>query len=222
MFEHIILIHGIGDHQPGWSEADEVAKILKVPLDRITEVTYEDLLEKDKLNWFLKWAAKLAATYYAAPVGGNVINHIQDYLNDIAVYFLRKKTRKAIHNRLKEVIKEHPGALIVGHSLGSIVAYETLIQMNEWETGNPYFVTLGSPLGRNIVRWQLDVEEELWIPARFWLNIKNRVDPIASTIVNDGCDLNHKFSSVNGGKPHDFMRYVLEMSDLLIDKGEFF
>jgi hypothetical protein len=65
------------------------------------------------------------------------LKQVRSYLDDEAI-------RGAIQQRVSEKVKSDI-RVIVGHSLGSLVAYEVLCQNPDWHID--VFVTLGSPLG---------------------------------------------------------------------------
>lgn len=70
-------------------------------------------------------------------------------LKQVSAYFLNEEVRRDIQERVTKAIG--PDTLVlIGHSLGSIIAYEALCAHPEWPVRA--FVTLGSPLGiRNLV-----------------------------------------------------------------------
>ncbi|MET9483530.1 hypothetical protein [Streptomyces sp. NPDC006638] len=72
--------------------------------------------------------------------------------------------------------------VVIGHSLGSIIAYEALCAHPEWNVDT--FITLGSPLGISLVRERLrprvlaDGNRE-WPNVARWINVAAKEDPIA-------------------------------------------
>ncbi|PWU48196.1 hypothetical protein DLJ47_28830 [Micromonospora sp. S4605] len=64
--------------------------------------------------------------------------------------------------------------VLIGHSLGSVVAYEYVRQHPG--QGVQLLVTLGSPLGLRMVRERLQVEQ-LAVPR--WVNVRDVRDPVA-------------------------------------------
>jgi pimeloyl-ACP methyl ester carboxylesterase len=73
--------------------------------------------------------------------------------------------------------------VVVGHSLGSVVAYEALCAHPQWPVHT--FVSLGSPLGvRNLLFDRLNPPPERGIGAwpgsiQSWVNIADRGDVVA-------------------------------------------
>lgn len=209
-----ILIHGIGDHQEGWSNAEFVADVLEVEPESVLEFYYEDLMEADKKNKWLKFLGSMAARYYAGGIGAVVTGKVQDYLNDIFVYFLSTKTRRAIQARLDRFLVDHAQnqkVVLIAHSLGSVVAYETL-KNRDWITGvKPKLITIGSPLSKRVVVRMLDVQLSVPVGLAGWVNIFNRLDPIAGK-VNLECDKNESFYAAELN-PHDFDLYIQKVKE---------
>ncbi|MGE0175219.1 MAG: hypothetical protein AB7T49_20710 [Oligoflexales bacterium] len=192
----IILIHGIGNYNPGWSADMKAAQILGVPQEAIVEFNYEDLMEDNWINRILVVAARLAASYYATPVAGFAANYVQDYVDDILMYFVVPGVRKKIMNRLVAVLKEYPDAPVIGFSLGSIVAYETL-KNNPKNAQDRILVTLGCTLGSPVLK--LLVKRFLKIPNRQrpnvqgWFNIYSHLDVLSGHIDHLGCEPKDQF-----------------------------
>ena len=64
-------------------------------------------------------------------------------------YFTEPSIRAAVQQRLADAVGDDT-AIVVGHSLGSVVAYEGLCAHPEWKVRT--LITLGSPLGiRNLI-----------------------------------------------------------------------
>ncbi|GAB1539261.1 hypothetical protein NUACC21_19270 [Scytonema sp. NUACC21] len=135
------------------------------------------------------------------------------YLKQVGGYLHDRDRRNQIRERVVEAIDEDTRVL-VGHSLGSIVCYETLCQHPEWSV--KVFVTLGSPLGikrlifdrldpapqDNLGQWPGSVEK--------WINIADRGDVVALEK-----RLNPLFQGSvedklvdNGANAHDASRYL--------------
>jgi len=65
------------------------------------------------------------------------LKHVRSYLHDQAI-------RQAVRERVEQAVDPET-RVMVGHSLGSVVAYEVLCAHSEWPVRT--LVTLGSPLG---------------------------------------------------------------------------
>jgi hypothetical protein len=104
--------------------------------------------------------------------------------------------------------------LVVGHSLGSVVAYEALCAHPEWPVHT--FVSLGSPLGiRTLLFDRLDPRPEGGIGAwpgsvRSWVNIADRGDVVAlvkQLRVRFGDRVQDR-AVHNGARAHDVAPYL--------------
>jgi hypothetical protein len=105
-------------------------------------------------------------------------------------------------------------SVIVGHSLGSVVAYEALCAHPEWPVS--VLVTMGSPLGiRNLIFEALDPLPEsgtgVWPPGiKHWVNIADSGD-VVSLVKQLGSRFGPRVADHlvdNGAKAHDATRYL--------------
>ncbi|WP_344833954.1 alpha/beta hydrolase [Actinocorallia longicatena] len=103
-----------------------------------------------------------------------MIKQVRDYLTDDAL-------RRCVQDRFAAAVT--PGTrVVVAHSLGSVVAYETLLAHPEWKIDT--LVTIGSPLGLKAIgdRLRPPVSEKTpgaWPGVRRWLNVAAEEDPVA-------------------------------------------
>jgi hypothetical protein len=192
----IILLHGIGNYNPGWSAEIKAAKILGVPEESIIEFNYEDLMENNWANKILVSAARLAASYYATPAAGFAANYVQDYADDILMYFVVPGIRRKILNRFSGTLQENPGAVVIGFSLGSIVAYETIKNFPK-AGGKPTLVTIGSALGspslEALVKRFLKIPDKTRPNVKGWYNLYSTVDVLSGKITALGCNTKDQF-----------------------------
>ncbi|MDX2086054.1 MAG: hypothetical protein SFZ03_11785 [Candidatus Melainabacteria bacterium] len=186
----IILIHGIGNYNPGWSAALQADQILGVTPDRILEFNYEDLMENNWVNKLLVMGARVAASYYAGPAAGIAANVVQDYIDDILTFFAVPGIRKKIMSRLLVFLEKFPDAIIIAYSLGSIVAYETVKNYPESAKGH-ILITVGSPLGSPalnvMVKRFIKVPDHLRPNVTGWFNFYSKEDFISGYINGLGC-----------------------------------
>lgn len=105
--------------------------------------------------------------------------------------------------------------LVIGHSLGSVVAYEALHRVSD---SGSTFVTLGSPLGlKNVVYERLRPQPPC-VPASIdrWENLAARDDLVAARLDLASLFPSHPTSTVRphtrlidtGSKPHDVTHYL--------------
>jgi pimeloyl-ACP methyl ester carboxylesterase len=100
------------------------------------------------------------------------LRQVSRYLSDPAV-------RQDAQDRVTAAVGEDEVRVLIGHSLGSVVAYEALCAHPEWPVRA--LVTLGSPLGiRNLIFDRLQPPGGCWPgPVRAWTNVADAGDVVA-------------------------------------------
>lgn len=72
---------------------------------------------------------------------------------------LANEARRRVHDALNPAVAEHADIILIGHSLGSVIAYDTLWESSHERGGTPVpvslFLTLGSPLGTRFIQRHL-------------------------------------------------------------------
>ncbi|ESQ08486.1 MAG: hypothetical protein N838_18705 [Thiohalocapsa sp. PB-PSB1] len=106
--------------------------------------------------------------------------------NDLHRYYTEDDTRAEVRERLREKILQYRTRriMVIGHSMGSIVAYDVLRRLGRQFTdlSIDHFVTIGSPLGLPHVKVKIFEENDLVrTPSlvRRWTNFSERRDPVA-------------------------------------------
>lgn len=99
--------------------------------------------------------------------------------NDVFKYLTNPGISELIDTEVGKAITPGEPTVVVGHSLGSVVAYRLLrmaAEANGWQV--PLFVTVGSPLGVNAVKDNLGT---IGHPSRVgpWFNARDRRDIVA-------------------------------------------
>lgn len=132
--------------------------------------------------------AALAALANSKFMAGAAERALAIWISQVRRYFTDPDLRARTQARVAEAVTPET-RVVVGHSLGSVVAYEALCAHPDWQV--EAFVTLGSPLAtRNIVfdrlrpaprlidgRWQASWPGQV----RRWTNIADRLDFVALT-----------------------------------------
>lgn len=134
-------------------------------------------------------------------------------LKQVYCYLHDPQMREKIQNRVIKAIS-HETRVIVGHSLGSVVAYEVLCAHPEWPIDT--FVTLGSPLGiRHLIFDKLHPQpiegHGAWPgSARKWFNIADGGDVVAleKNLANYFGDRVKDYLICNGATAHAAKRYL--------------
>jgi hypothetical protein len=130
-------------------------------------------------------------------------------LRQVRRYLTDPQLRQEITARVTAEISQDT-AVVVGHSLGSVVAYEALC--TQTDTRVRAFITIGSPLGiRNLVFDRLIPEPGRWPgDVRTWTNIVDTGDVVA--LVKDlRPGFGERVRNVlvhNGSRAHDMTRYL--------------
>jgi len=94
--------------------------------------------------------------------------------------------REILKQELRPMLKNTDHVLLIGHSMGSVIAYDSLWELSHIENlpGKVDFLTIGSPLGMNYVQHRLKGNEyngNKKYPAniRNWVNISSEGDVTA-------------------------------------------
>jgi len=184
-----------------WREAAHVNPAVPRP-DACTKVSVPSIVQRalDALSQspFFAGLAERALIYD--------LKQVHRYLNEPEI-------RRGARASIQQVIGPDT-RVVVGHSLGSIVAYEALCAHPEWPVS--VFVTLGSPLGiRNLIFDALDPApvhgSGVW-PAgiKQWVNIADSGDVVALVKELGSCFgprvTDHLVD--NGAEAHDATRYL--------------
>lgn len=121
---------------------------------------------------------------------------------DVVVYLSVEAVQRQVNVIVREAINDHP-CIVVGHSLGSVVAYRVLRALGT-QSNVVKFVTIGSPLGLATIR-KLLLPPALEHPAgvKSWFNAYDARDivslfpldsatwPVTPQIKNCGEIVNH-------------------------------
>jgi len=109
------------------------------------------------------------------------INRYFDNVDNIA-----NDIRKLLKQTLRPMIEKNEAVLLIGHSLGSVIAYDTLWELSNQEGlhGKVDFLTIGSPLGMHYVKRRLMGMRENGKKTypkliRHWINLASEGDIIA-------------------------------------------
>lgn len=103
--------------------------------------------------------------------------YIRYFTPDVHAYLYREDVRQKVNSLVAEKIGNEP-AVVVGHSLGSVVIYWTLAELDP-PASVPLMVTLGSPLGIPSVNQHVPRPVRVPSGVRHWLNAADTRDPIA-------------------------------------------
>lgn len=105
-------------------------------------------------------------------------------LHDVHAFFYDDERREVMRESLRERLRPGGGPFVViGHSQGSMIAWDVLSEFDPGEIDVELFVTIGSPLGLKEVQDQLKSlrqTKKLAVPkvVRRWRNFSDRFDPV--------------------------------------------
>jgi Lipase (class 3) len=131
-----------------------------------------EVRERGPLNW--EWVQALLRAADVIP--GVSARSIEHFTRDVFVYLSRSKVRRTV-NEIVEANIPSSKTVLLGHSLGSVVAYDVL-QKTKRTLVIPLYVTVGSPLGVGPIRRTM-------MPIRFpksiksWYNAMDKRDVVA-------------------------------------------
>jgi hypothetical protein len=140
--------------------------------------------------------ARLARLPWLARVGMSTATWWNRNLNQVTRYLTDPVVRATAQQRILELVDDRT-RVIVAHSLGSVVAYETCFCLKR---PLPLLVTIGSPLGlANVVYHRLRPQPPVFPPlGRRWVNVSDRNDVVAAEP-----DLGRFFGAVPEGAVFD-------------------
>lgn len=137
---------------------------------------------------------------------------VRQMVNQLGRYFADDDLRARVHERLARTVTDET-RVIVAHSMGTIVAYETLCEHTEWNVET--LLTVGSPLGD---AWVFDSLRPVPVDGRgrwpgsvrSWINIASVGDracaePQLARRFGDGVT---DLSVDNGHRAHDAEPYL--------------
>lgn len=151
----------------------EIAKDAGITNDEISNEIPDEYRERGLLNW--PWVLAIVrildkSQKISALTVKTVTNDVYSYLTNTAI-------QEAINNVVIELLPQEPFVL-VGHSLGSVIGYNILRANNSLPAVK--YVSLGSPLGVQIVRQKLPFPIAMPTCLRMgWYNAFDKRDVIS-------------------------------------------
>lgn len=129
----------------------------------------------DQIPWLIRWLPKSAKS---------TIEETNAYFENHGN--IGYEIRGILKTLLRPMLDKNEAVLIIGHSLGSVIAYDTLWELsrNEVHTGKVDFLTLGSPLGLKFIQRKLQGRQypnKNRFPSniRRWINLSSVGDTTA-------------------------------------------
>lgn len=112
-----------------------------------------EAIEKGPLNW--RWVQAILSTLdKVEPLSARLVALVTA---DVAKYLANPAIHHAINKGVLGAFADHQDAVVVSHSLGTVVAYNVLMSRPHpfAQVQVPLFVTLGSPLAVNAIKSRL-------------------------------------------------------------------
>jgi hypothetical protein len=128
---------------------------------------------KGPLNWEWVQAILRALDKHG---GGMSAHAIETFTRDVFLYTTRAGVRDEINSIVANAISEVP-SVVVGHSLGSVVAYSVL-RSDQRSLKVPLYLTVGCPLGIRAIRDQFR-PLRYPLPVKAWFNAFDTRDVVA-------------------------------------------
>jgi hypothetical protein len=214
-----------------------------------TEPSAEDL--RELASWqrrWLRWMHLVGDRWpfvgrrLAAPPTRRLMHEANRYLknrDDVG-----ETVRAVLRAALERAWREGARVLLIGHSLGSVIAYDTLWELTHVQRTKgeiDLLVTIGSPIATQFVRRSLRGARERGMARyphniRRWINLAARGDTTAlqprlapffremlelklTTAIDDFVDFDNYFRSTLGLNPHDAYGYLIQplLADLVGD-----
>lgn len=198
----ILGIHGIGhadaqtDWQPQWRSAITAGLQTWNPAaaPEFDFMTYDALFEASDLNTpvvleaFVKLAASglfygIADIFRSRRGLGDTLEDVRWTAGMVAQWVALDRLRTQLRSRLAERIRAFQPDVIAAHSLGSLIAYDTLKTDEVANPASPLtagrtLVTLGSQIGNPAVRATFGGRVEELAKVRFWWHLYNAEDDV--------------------------------------------
>lgn len=152
--------------------ADEIRQQRGITPQQIRQEVPEGTTEKGVQNWdWVQAILRIVDRNFPVVTQGT----LERFLQDVFLYTQRDVVRNAIDEIVTQELTSETVA-VIGHSLGSVVAYNVLTQSKSIA---PRFVTVGSPLGISTIR--KTVVKPLCNPSgeRGWYNFYDKNDVVS-------------------------------------------
>lgn len=187
----ILCLHGLGRQeqqkdrwQPQWVAALEAAAAragASRPLS-VVFLDYDDVFEAHPVTWLDVVRAVAEMTAGALHASGRSLLDLPDALRGtagmVAQWVRHDAVRRETRRRVAEALAAHRPDVVVAHSLGSLLAYDTLTHPDTSDARpGVTLLTIGSQLGSPFLRREFGAY--LTVPrVRRWVNVLNPGDRV--------------------------------------------
>ncbi|QOL81111.1 hypothetical protein [Pseudooceanicola spongiae] len=168
-----------------------------------------------------KWLKAIArAVEKISPLKGAMALRV---LGEAHAYIRNKYVHNLVNNNIRPVFEDDEPAIIISHSLGTVVSYALLreFERNNRSRQSPLWLTLGSPLGIDVVRKSFTKPRIRPSGVSRWVNAADPEDFVALHSALSAPDFGpdiENFSDVENGpeNPHGIAGYL---SDVRVAKA---
>ena len=153
--------------------------------------------------------------WFAGAVMGMAERVIKRDLAQVTRYFTDDTLRESAQSQILRMADDQT-KVIIGHSLGSVVAYEVAHSLGQ---SLPLLITLGSPLGLETIVYQRLRPQPPGFPSavHHWVNVADKEDLVAAepdltpffgSSMPAGSSFDGAFTVENGSNPHSAEIYL--------------
>lgn len=192
MASKLVIVHGVqtGSDEDAVKGPKQMANAIERYIDGRVEFTssfpaYEEL--NDEAQAVFRKISDLIIKGLKSPVG-KVFDSLVDLVGDVFVY-RDEAGGAAIRALVRQTIDQNPNCVLVGHSLGSVVCFDILLEMmqqglfknknrSEWPVKS--LVTFGSPLALGMFKSDRALIAHGGTDPIHWYNYSDRNDPVIS------------------------------------------
>jgi hypothetical protein len=152
----------------------EIAERAGVTEDDIAAELTDHAVARGPENWpWVRAAARAVAKRLPALAADTLEAFVRDVHTYLSVLLVTEEVNECVRREL-----DGGPAVVVGHSLGSVVAYQVLHELGD-RIEVPLFVTVGSPLGIPVVKSYFHDRPGKPPNVRRWVNGSDERDPVA-------------------------------------------
>ncbi len=180
-------------------------------LERIYDEQGLEVTERGPLDWGWVHAVASFLDTNTPWLTNQVLDRV---VADVKAYLERPNVRAAVHDIVMPAIGSGP-AIVISHSLGTVVAYWILAKELNQNTDVPLFITVGSPLGLNAIKTKI-VPPPRNFPGGVtkWLNLTDPQDIVALTEELNADTFLPNIENIadieNDDEPHAIERYLAD------------
>ncbi len=191
----VLAVHGVGNHfgdlswQDDWTQAiaSSVKQVVGKQNVDVEFCMYDDLFDHEKITVWgtLEAVAKLTGSLFglrqhrSRSLFSNISERVRWTAGMVVQWVENERLREKTRARLSDSISNFDPHIVVAHSLGALVAYDTFSdpKLKDWIAGRA-FISFGSQIANRFVLGNLRAGRIEEIPAEQWYHLYNPDDDI--------------------------------------------